>query len=151
MQFDCSVRRKFTNISEENTMNRNIALGMAMLAGGAIGATAVQGLHAQGYGAGANAAAYAIVDISKMNDADTFKTLFPIAQKAMDDFGGKYLIRTDKITSLDGTPPARFVVIAFASMEKATAWHASVGMKQVDDIRLRSTNSRQFFVEGMAE
>jgi hypothetical protein len=32
---------------KENTMNRSIALGLAMLAGGAIGATAVNGLHAQ--------------------------------------------------------------------------------------------------------
>ena len=127
-------------------MHRSIALGIAMLAGGAIGATAVNGLHARGKAA----AAYAIVDISKINDPATFKTLFPIAQKATDDFGGKYVIRTDKITALDGTPPAQFVVIAFDSMDKAAAWHASAGMKQVDTIRLKSTNSRQFLVEGMA-
>jgi uncharacterized protein (DUF1330 family) len=127
-------------------MNRHIATGLTLLAGVAIGATAVNGLHAQGKAA----AAYAIVDISKMNDPDTFKTLFPIAQKAMDEFGGKYVIRTDKITALDGTPPARFVVIAFDSMDKAAAWHASAGMKQVDNIRLKSTNSSQFLVEGVA-
>jgi uncharacterized protein (DUF1330 family) len=95
-------------------------------------------------------ASYAMVYNRKKNDPDTFKTLFPIAQKAMDDFGGKYLIRTDKITALDGTPPARFVVIAFDSMDKAAAWHASAGMKQVDNIRLKSTNSSQFLVEGVA-
>jgi uncharacterized protein (DUF1330 family) len=127
-------------------MNRSIALGIAMLAGGAIGATAVNALHAQGKAPGA----YAVVDISKINDPDTFKTLFPIAQKALDDFGGKYVIRTEKITAVDGTPPARFIVIAFDSMDKATAWHASAGMKQVDSIRLKSTNSSQFLVEGMA-
>jgi uncharacterized protein (DUF1330 family) len=128
-------------------MNRSIALGLAMLAGGAIGATAVNALHAQGKGPGA----YAVVDISKINDPDTFKTLFPIAQKALDDFGGKYIIRTDKITGLDGTSPARFVVIAFDSMDKAAAWHSSAGMKQVDSIRLKSTNSSQFLVEGYAQ
>ena len=104
-----------------------------MLAGGAIGATAVNGLHAQGKAPGA----YAVVDISKINDPDTFKTLFPIAQRHCDDFGGKYVIRTEKITAVDGTPPARFIVIAFDSMDKAAAWHASAGMKQVDSIRLK--------------
>jgi hypothetical protein len=35
-------------------------------------------------------------------------------------------------------------------MDKAAAWHASAGMKQVDNIRLKSTNSSQFLVEGVA-
>jgi hypothetical protein len=38
----------FQKTNEENTMNRSIALGLAMLAGGAIGATAVSALQAQG-------------------------------------------------------------------------------------------------------
>jgi uncharacterized protein (DUF1330 family) len=114
-----------------------------MLAGIALGATAVNGLNAQGKAPGA----YAVVDISAINNPDVFKTLFPIAQKAMDDFGGTYTMRTENIVGLDGTPPKRFVVIAFDSMDKAKAWHASAGMKQVDEIRLKSTNSRHFIVE----
>jgi uncharacterized protein (DUF1330 family) len=127
-------------------MHRSIALGIAMLAGGIIGAAAVNGLHAQGKGP----AAYAIVDISKINDPDTFKTLFPIAQKALDDFGGKYVIRTEKITALDGTPPARFVVIAFDSMDKAQAWSIVPAQKEVDALRMKATKSRQFLVEGFS-
>jgi hypothetical protein len=75
-------------------MNRAIPLGPAMLAGGAIGATAVNGLHAQG----SAPAAYAIVDISAVTNPDVFKTLLPKAGPAMAAFGGKYIIRTDKIT-----------------------------------------------------
>jgi uncharacterized protein (DUF1330 family) len=127
-------------------MNRFIALGLAMLAGGAIGATAVNGLHAQGTAPGA----YVVVDISAINNP-VFKTLFPIAEKAMKDFGGKFVIRTENITGLDGTPPKRLVVLAFDSMDKAKAWHASEGMKQVDDIRMSSTNSRQFIADGKVE
>lgn len=116
-----------------------------MLAGAAIGATAVNGLRAQEKAPGA----YVVVDISAINNPDVFKTLFPIAGKAIDEFGGKYVIRTENITGLDGAPPKRFVVIAFDSMDKANAFHASAGMKQVDDIRMKSTNSRQFIVAGM--
>jgi hypothetical protein len=45
-------------------MNRYIALSLAMLAGAALGAAAVNGLHAQGKGPGA----YAVFDISEINN-----------------------------------------------------------------------------------
>jgi uncharacterized protein (DUF1330 family) len=128
-------------------MNRSVALGLAMLAGGAIGATAVNGLHAQGNAPGA----YAVVDISKINNPDLYKTILPKAGPAMAAFGGKFIIRTDKITTLDGTPPARFVVIAFDSMDKANAWNASAAQQEVNAIRTQTTNSRAFIVESMPE
>ena len=90
-----------------------------MLAGGAIGATAVNGLRAQGTAP----AAYAVVDISAITNPDIFKTLGPKAGPAMAASGGKFIMRTDKITNLDGTPPSRFVVIAFDSVAKAQAWN----------------------------
>jgi hypothetical protein len=54
-----------------NAMNRPIALGLAMLAGAAVGATAVNGLHAQNKAPGA----YAVLDLSAINSPDVFKTL----------------------------------------------------------------------------
>jgi uncharacterized protein (DUF1330 family) len=127
-------------------MNRTIAMGLAMLAGGAIGATTVNGLRAQGTAP----AAYAVVDLSEITNPDVFKTLLPKAGPAMTAFGGKFIIRTAKISNLDGTPPARFVVIAFDSVAKAQAWNDSAAQKEVNDIRLQSTKSRSFIVEGMA-
>ena len=52
-------------------MNRSIALGLAMLAGAAIGATAVNGLHAQNKVPGA----YAVLDLRAISSPDVFKTL----------------------------------------------------------------------------
>jgi uncharacterized protein (DUF1330 family) len=118
-----------------------------MLAGAAIGATAVNGLHAQGTAP----AAYAVVDISAITNPDVFKTIGPKAAASMAATGGKYIMRTDKITSLDGAPPARFVVIAFDSVAKAQAWNDSAAQKEVNDIRAQSTKSRSFIVEGMAQ
>ena len=57
-------------------MDRSIALGLAMLAGMVIGATAVDGLHAQNNGA------YAVLDLSAINSPDVFKT----APSKMGDF-----------------------------------------------------------------
>jgi uncharacterized protein (DUF1330 family) len=66
----------------------------------------------------------------------------------MTAFGGKFVIRTENIVALDGTPPKRFVVIAFDSVEKAKAWDASPAQREIADIRQRSTKSRQFVVDG---
>jgi uncharacterized protein (DUF1330 family) len=106
-------------------------------------ASAIQGINAQ-QGPGA----YAIVDIGEVTDPNLFKTLGPKAGPANEAFGGKFIVRTEAITALDGTPPKRIVVIAFDSIEKAKAWDASPAQKEVTDIRLKSTKSRSFIADG---
>jgi uncharacterized protein (DUF1330 family) len=127
-------------------MNQRIALALATLAGVAIGATAIQGLHAQ-----AKAPVYAVIPILKITDADTFKQVGPKAAAAMPASGGHYIIRSDKITPLDGNPPQRLVVIAFDSMEQAQAWHNSAAQKEIDELRTKSTTSLSFIIEGVAK
>jgi uncharacterized protein (DUF1330 family) len=103
-------------------------------------------LNAQGKSPGA----YAIVDISEMTDANLFKDqLLPkVTPAILAASGGHYLVRTDKVTVRDGTPPARFVIIVFDDMDKANAWATSSSQKEVDAIRMKATKSRQFLVEG---
>jgi uncharacterized protein (DUF1330 family) len=107
-------------------MNQRVALGLAMLAGVAIGATAIQSLHAQ-----AKPQAIAVVDIGEITDPEGFKvvTQRPTATTDTVKQGGRYITRTDKITALDGTAPKRFIIIAFDSVEKAQAWNNSPGQK----------------------
>ena len=125
-------------------MKNIIPLGLGMLAGIAIGAAAVSGLNAQGKGPGA----YAVVDISEITEPEVFKTLLPKAAAANDQFGGKFVARTEKIVALDGTPPKRFIVIGFDSVDKAKAWDASPLQNEVNAIRKKSTKSRTFIVDG---
>jgi uncharacterized protein (DUF1330 family) len=125
-------------------MNQRIALGLGMLAGVAIGATAVNGLHAQSKAPGA----YAVIDISEISNPDVFKTLLPKTGPSTDAFGGKNVILTENIVGLDGTPPKRFVVIAFDSMEKAKAWDSSPAQREIAGIRTKSTKSRAFIADG---
>jgi len=61
-------------------MNRPIALGLALLAGAAIAATAINRLHAQNKAPGV----YAVLDLSVINSPDVFKTL----PSKMGDFDG---------------------------------------------------------------
>jgi uncharacterized protein (DUF1330 family) len=125
-------------------MNRYIPLGLAMLASAALGAVAVNGLHAQGKGPGA----YAIIDISAINNPDVFKTLLPKTAAATAAFGGKNAAVTENIVALDGTPPKRFIIISFDSIDKTKAWYNSPAQEEINGIRKRSTNSRAFIVDG---
>ena len=126
-------------------MQSNHKLALALAAGLVVGGAVIQGLHAQ-----ATPPAYVVVDIGDITDADGFKAVpAKSGPETLAPFGGKYIIRTEKITALDGTAPKRFVVIQFESLEKAKAWKATPNSKEVDAIRDRTTKSSQFLVEGM--
>jgi uncharacterized protein (DUF1330 family) len=125
-------------------MSTKLKSAIVLLVGAGLGAAVVEGLHAQATGP-----AYVVVAIRKVNDADGFKTLLPKAAPAVEAAGGKFVVRTDKITSLDGPAPARFVLLQFDSVEKAQAFHNSAAQKEIDEIRLKTTDSLSFIVEGM--
>jgi uncharacterized protein (DUF1330 family) len=122
-------------------------VALAMLAGTALGGLAVQGLHAQ-----AKPPGYAIVDLSEITNPTRFKEeVLTKGPKSAAAGGGTFIIRNDKITPTDGTPPIRFVVIKFDSLEKAQAWAKSSAQQEVDKIRGETTKSRQFLVEGLPQ
>jgi uncharacterized protein (DUF1330 family) len=129
----------------ESFMNQRVVMGATLLAGVAIGAMAIQGLHAQ-----TKPPTYVVVAIRSISDAETYKSVIEKAPAANDAFGAKFVIRTDKITGFDGTPPKRFILLAFDSPEKAHAWHNSAAQKEVDSLRLKSSDSLSFLVEGMS-
>src|SRR5476651_607927 len=86
-------------------MKQYTVLGLAVLAGVAIGATAINGLNAQVKAPGA----YAVVDISEVTDPELMKQLGPKAGPAAASAGGHSIVRTDNVVSLDGIAPKRFV------------------------------------------
>ena len=97
-------------------MYRTATLALVLLAGVGIGAAGVTSLQAQNKGPGA----YAIIDLSQITDRDAFvKQLLPKGESAALSAGGKFVTRTEKIVALDGTPPQRFVIIAFDSVDRA--------------------------------
>jgi uncharacterized protein (DUF1330 family) len=85
-------------------------------------------------------------------DADAFKAgvIDKTAPAALAASGGRYVIRTQTVKSLDGPAPERFVVISFDSAEKAQAWNDSPATKEITAARLKSTDSVSFMVEGVA-
>ena len=112
-------------------------LAIALVAGVSLGGAVIQGLHAQ-----SAPPVYVVVNIDAVTDPEGFKALpAKSGPETLAPFGGKYVIRTEKITALDGTAPKRFVVIAFDSAEKAKAWKASASAKEVDAIRGKTSRA----------
>jgi len=129
-------------------MNTRYKIALAALAGIGIGAGASYELHAQ-----SKPPAYVVIAVRSIKDADAFKA--GVTDKAtpalLADAGGRYVVRTQTIKSLDGPSPQRFVMLAFDSVAKAQAWADSPAIKEINAARMKSTDSLSFIVEGVAD
>ncbi len=125
-------------------MKANIKLALALVAGIAAGGGALQAIHAQG-----SQPTYVVVNISAVSDPEGFKAVPAMATPAwVASFGGKYIVRSENITAVNGTPPKRFIVIEFDTLEHAKAWRASDTTAKIDAIRAKTATSREFIVGG---
>jgi uncharacterized protein (DUF1330 family) len=132
--------------SGENTVNRYITVGLAMVASAALGATAVQTLHAQ-----AKPPAYNIAEIT-IKDQDGYnKEYLPLITKAITDAGGKFIVRGGKTISYEGAAPApRVVVVQFESLDKLQALYNSAPYKDGIAVGDKYATQRIFGVEGVS-
>jgi uncharacterized protein (DUF1330 family) len=131
---------------ESNTVKTKYTVALSLLIGAAVGAVAVQGLHAQ-----AKPPAYVITE-TNITDQAAFNEFSPKVPATMAPFGGKYLIRGGRIVTLQGEAPQRFIVTAFDSMEKAQAWRDSAAWKALIPLRDKGAKVRgDYIVEGIAQ
>ena len=119
---------------------------LAMLAGVAIGAVAVQTLHAQ-----AKAPFYYIAEIDVTNQDAYVKEFVPLAQAATKSSGGRFLAQGGKVTVFDGEPPKRVVVQAWDSLEKIQAWRSSAEFKAARQVGEKYAKFRTYAVEGLPQ
>ncbi len=125
-------------------MKNSYRLCLILVAGAALGAAAATSIKAQ-----VKPPTYIVIDISEMSDPASFAkgvaALPPLAP------GERFIIRSTKAVALDGAaPPARFVVYAFDTEEKAKEWYTSPAIKEMNAIRTKAATSRAFMVEGLA-
>ena len=126
-------------------MNMTVRLAVTLLVGVIVGAAGTQMLNAQ---TPQPAPAYYIGE-HDVHDAQTFGTYGAGVPATLVPFGGRFLARGGKVTTLQGEPPkGRIVVIAFDSLERAQAWYDSPAYQEIKPIRLKSASSRVFVVEG---
>jgi uncharacterized protein (DUF1330 family) len=118
---------------------------LALIAGAALGAAAVQGLHAQ-----AKPKAYLITE-TEVLDATVLSTYFPQVREAAKAAGGNvdFVPPSEKIVALVGEAPKRIGVSEWESLDKAKAWFDSAERKALAPQRDKAQKiTRQFLVEG---
>ena len=130
----------------EKAVNRYITVGLAMVASAALGATALQTLHAQ-----TKPPAYNIAEIT-IKDQDGYnKEYLPLITKALTDAGGKFLVRGGKTISYEGAAPApRVIVIQFESLDKLQALYNSAPYKDAVAVGDKYATQRIFGAEGVS-
>jgi uncharacterized protein (DUF1330 family) len=128
-------------------MKSNYKVAVAMLAGVALGALAVQGLHAQ-----AKPPLYTVTEADVSNLDAYLKEYVPVAQAAFKTGGGRLLAAGQNITPIEGTPPKSRVAIAqWESIEQLNAYRKSAAFVDARKIGDKYAKYRTFAIEGMPQ
>ncbi len=134
-------------------MNTKFKLTLAMLAGAAIGAAAVNGLHAQ-----AKPPLYVVSEIDVTNPEAYGKEYAPKAQALIKASGGRFLAigglagaGAGKVTAFDGEAPKRTTVQVWDSMEQYQAYRSLPAFKEARQIGEKYAKFHTFAVEGVSQ
>jgi len=122
------------------------AIVLSVLAGVAIGAAAVQTLHAQ-----AKPPVY-MVAINEVKDADGYRTKYlPTAQKTLKDNGAVY-VAAGPGTQIDGSlPKGRVVIIRWESLDALNKWRHSPEYEEIRKVGEQFANYNVVAVEGVSQ
>jgi uncharacterized protein (DUF1330 family) len=124
-------------------MNTKYKMVLAVVAGAALGAAAVQGLHAQ-----AKPKAYLISETEAL-DAAAIAAYGPLIRPAIDAAGGRRLnVPGGKTIAFVGDPPKRIAISEWESLEKAQAFVNSEPYKKLVPQRDKAVKTiRSYAVE----
>jgi uncharacterized protein (DUF1330 family) len=134
-------------------MKTRLTVALSMLAGAALGAVAVHGLHAQ-----AKPPVYYVSEIDVTN-ADAYgKEYAPKMQALIKSHGGRLIAiggsggsGAKPVTAVDGTAPKRAVVQVWDSMEKLQAWRNDPQFKELRSIGDKYAKWTSYAIEGVAQ
>jgi uncharacterized protein (DUF1330 family) len=130
---------------EATIMNTKFKIALSLLAGAALGAVAVQGLHAQ-----AKPKAYIITDLEVL-DAAANDAFTPLIQAAQTAAGGRNLRTTGgKVVAFVGTAPKSVGIVEFDNLDQAVAFRNGEAWKNLSPQRDKAIKIiRQFAVEAV--
>ncbi len=120
---------------------------LALLAGLAIGAAAVQGLHAAG-----RPPAYVVTEIG-ISDLDAYqKEYLPLTQASIKASGGRLVAAGQNIVVYEGpSPGTRVAINAFDSLDAVQAWRNSDPFKEARKVGDKYAKFRSFAIEGLPQ
>lgn len=128
-------------------MKARTSVALAMVASFALGAAAVERLHAQ-----AKPPAYAVIEAEVTDVPAYMKEYAAYASVTLADAGGKFLARSGKAVAMYGEPPTgRIIIVGFESLEKAQAVFASDDFKAAKMKGDKYAKFRMWAVEGLPQ
>jgi uncharacterized protein (DUF1330 family) len=122
-----------------------VRFAMTLLAGVAIGALALQGLHAQG----AKLKAYSVSEFEIL-DASAQATYLPLARKALEAAHGRALrTAAGRVVQIEGAPAPKTVgIVEWDSLDDAVAFYKSKAFTDLAPQRNKATKVvRRYVVE----
>jgi uncharacterized protein (DUF1330 family) len=114
-----------------------------MLGGVAVGALAIQGLHAQ-----STPKAYVVTEVEVINQ-EAQNAYLPKVGEVIKSTGGTFLARGGKIVTLEGESPKRVTIVVYDSLEKAQASRNSPAWTALSAERNKAIKARSFATEGL--
>ena len=122
-------------------MKTRYTMALTLLAGVAIGAVAVQGLHAQ-----AKPKAYVVTETEPLDEA-AIAAYGPLIRTAIDAAGGRRLNTPGgKTVALIGTAPKRIAISEWDSLDKAEAFYKSEAFTKLAAQRDKAVKTVRLFV-----
>ena len=129
-------------------MKSRYTVALSVFVGAALGAAAVQGLHAQ-----AKPPAFTVSEIDVTNQDGFVKEFAPLAVKALgESVGYKAIARGGKSVSIEGAPPkSRIVINTFANLDAAVAAYNSADYKKAREVGNKFATFRIYATEGVPQ
>ncbi len=126
-------------------MNTSIKFVLSVVAGAALGAAAIQELHAQ-----AKPKAYSVTELEVL-DAAAQKAYTPLVQAAQKAAGARnFRTAGGKVVGFVGEAPKRVAIIEWDSLEQAQSWFNSKAFKDLAPQRDKALKThRRYVVEAM--
>ena len=125
-------------------MRAETTVALSMLAGVAIGAVAIQGLHAQ-----STPKAYVVTEVEVL-DQDAQNAYIPKVTEVIKSTGGTYLARGGTTVAFEGEAPKRVTITVYDSLAKAQASRSSAEWKALSAERSKAIKARSYATEGLA-
>ena len=125
-------------------MKTHITVALSMLVGVAVGAVAIEGLHAQ-----STPKAYVVSEIEVINP-EAQAAYLPKVTEVIKSTGGTFLARGGKIVALEGADaPKRVTIVVYDSLEKAQASRNSPAWMALRAERDKAIKAKVYITEGL--
>jgi uncharacterized protein (DUF1330 family) len=126
-------------------MNTRSTVALSTLAGIALGAVAVQGIHAQ-----VRIPTYYIAEVEVTNLDGYTKDFLPRDEQNITAFGGRILATGPRVATIEGDPPkSRVVLLVWDDIEKMQSWRNAPQSRDIQAIGHKYAKFRSFTVEGL--